>query len=117
MAKGRFAGSLSKRVRGARGTVKVISSKAFSAVGRPSPRVWTTHSETAPMGKMSVRRLIRRDPARGRTLPLADKITDTHIDLQGQQNPTVVMREKSPTPGTNKTLVRNRGINRSVKKR
>lgn len=118
MAKGRLAGSLSKRYRGGVRGVRVISSRAFSAVGRPSPSVWTDKLAQAPANtKSSVRRLIRRNPAVGRTLPLADKITDTHIDLHGDPGPQVQMRERSASPGSGIRKVRAQGTNRSLKKR
>jgi hypothetical protein len=93
-----------------------ISSKAFSAIGRPSPKVWTDKGQKQTKSKMSVTRVMRRDPARGRTLPLADKITDTHIDT-GVPTTSISSRDRTAPAGANQTRVSNKGVNRSLKKR
>lgn len=101
---------------GGAGSVRRISSKAFGAIGRPSPKVWTDKGQKQTKSKMSVNRVIRRDPARGRTLPLADKITDTHIDT-GVPATTISSRDRTAPTASNMTKVSNKGVNRSVKKR
>lgn len=105
-------------IRGAGQSVRRLSSRAANAVGRPSPSVWTNRGTKQPAGKKSsVTRLMRRDPRVGKSLPLADKITDTHIDTSGGVNPTISARDKATATGTGKKRIPNRGINRSLDKR
>lgn len=99
--------------------VRTLSSRAAQYVGRPSPARWSNRTAAMGESKKGVRRLIRRDPARGRTMPVADAITETKMESNAGRvsSPGVVSRDKSAPPGANKTQVSNRGVNRSVKKR
>jgi len=74
--------------------VKVLTSEAAKNVGRPGFK----GNIPGPVdGKLSVRRVLQRDPKRGTSLPAADKITSAGVDLIGKQNPRVLMQ---PLPGT-----------------
>lgn len=97
--------------------VRSLSSRAASAVGRPSPARWSNRTQAQGESKLSVRRLIRRDPAKGRSLPLADRITDTKMASNRPPSAGISSRDRTAPPGTNKSLIRNRGINRRIRKR
>jgi len=76
-----------RTVSGADQRVRVLSSRASEAVGRPGFK----GSVPGPVdGKARVRILKQRDPAVGRTQPAADKITGTNVDLVGTQNPKIL---------------------------
>jgi hypothetical protein len=60
---------------------KIVSSESSKNVGRPGFRGFV--SNVSNTTKASVRRVMVRDPSRGITLPQADKLTETHIDLVG----------------------------------
>lgn len=99
------------------GSVRRLSSRAAQAVGRPSPSIWTNRgTQQSNTSKASVRRLIRRDPAKGKSLPLADRITDTHIDTGGPAT-SISARDRATSPGTGKRFVSSRGTNKSINKR
>jgi len=97
---------------------RILSGKTDRVVGRPSPRVWSarTVQNVSNTTKQSVKRLFRRDPAKGILGPGGDAITNTHIDIV-HPSPTTIKRDRSPAVNKNKTLVRNRGTNRSLDKR
>lgn len=78
-----------KTVRARTQGVKILSSKDAEFVGRPGFK--NVGGTPGPVdGKQSVRRLMARDPAVGRTQPAADDITTTNVDLVGEQNPTIL---------------------------
>jgi hypothetical protein len=67
-------------------------------------------------GKLSVRRLMRRDPAKGISIPAADAWSTTE-DTYGDQNPTIISGSQRKTSGPStkgKTVVQNKGTNRSI---
>jgi hypothetical protein len=65
---------------------RVLSSEDSRNVGRPG---FGGFLQGPVDGKLSVRRLMRRDPAKGITQPQADKITTTNVDIVGPVSPTV----------------------------
>lgn len=86
-----------------RSSVRTLSTQDATAVGRPGFKGFVP----GPVdGKASVRRVIARDPAKGRTLPAADKITDTHVDLVGPVNPKILSTTNATTPNTGKRVIR-----------
>jgi hypothetical protein len=88
-------GDVARAVGGGRIRVRTLSSQDSQYVGRPG---FGGLVGGPAEGKKSVRRLIRRDPASGRTLPAADKITTTHIDLVGP-SPTIIRSTTRLTTG------------------
>jgi hypothetical protein len=75
--------------------VRRLSSQDATAVGRPG---------FGPMlpgpvdGKIGVKRLMVRDPAKGISSSAADKITTAKTDLIGTQNPTILSQQGVPQP-------------------
>ena len=100
------------------GGVRRLSSRASQAVGRPSPSVWSDKTVQQPAGKKSgVTRVMQRDPARGTSLPLADRITDSHIDLHGNPGAQILSRNRTAPPGAGQKRVKDQSANRSLDKR
>jgi hypothetical protein len=89
------------------GSVRRLSSENANQVGRPG----FGHLIAGPQdGKTSVRRVMQRDPARGTSLPVADKMIadpNIHVDLYGPVNPRIV-RAPDPTRsvGSAKKVIR-----------
>lgn len=74
--------------------VKVLSSQDATAVGRPGFKKGLIPGPAD--GKVSVKRLMVRDPARGVTSKAADKITNAKTDLIGDQNPAILSQQGVP---------------------
>jgi len=72
------------------GSIRRLSSEDSKNVGRPG----FGHLIAGPQdGKDSVRRVMQRDPARGTSLPQADKMIadpNIHVDLIGPVNPRIL---------------------------
>lgn len=75
-----------RTVSGADQRVRILTSQASLAVGRPGFKGYVPGNVD---GKSGVRRVMRNDPSVGVTQPGASKITGTNVDLVGTQNPTV----------------------------
>ena len=61
-------------------------------------------------GKRGIRRLIKRDPAKGTSQPFADKMTETHVGggpgTEGVPGPTIVSKsDKTPASNKGKTVI------------
>ena len=102
--------------------MKILSGNAAKYVGRPGYRTLKGVNEALHSGtKRSIRRLIKRDPSKGRTQPYYDKVTDIR-GLSGLSGPSggSVSRQHSDTPtkfpGARKRI-RNRGTNTTLTKR
>lgn len=69
--------------------------------------------------KLGIRRLIKRDPAKGITQPAFDRITDTPgvAGLSGASGAASMSKARSAAPNAGKRVIQNRGANRSLKKR
>jgi hypothetical protein len=74
--------------------VRVLTGQAALFVGRPG---FGGRIPGPVDGKLSVKRVMMRDPKIGTELKAADKITSTHVDLIGNPRPTVKMQ---PLPGS-----------------
>jgi hypothetical protein len=86
-----------------RSKVRTLSSESANNVGRPG------FGGTVPGpvdGKSSVKRVMARDPARGTSLPAADKITTTNVDLVGPVNPTILTTTNVTAPNTGSKVIR-----------
>lgn len=78
-----------------RRTVKTLTSEAAKNVGRPGFK----GNVPGPVdGKLSVRRVMKVDPRDGLSLPAANKITSTHVDLIGNPNPSVKAQPLPSSP-------------------
>lgn len=84
---------------------------------RPTPRGRRTIPLQLP--KLSVRRLIKRDPAKGITQPYYDNYTETNgvRGLSGASSARTLAKARSAPPKAGKKQIKNRGVNRSLKKR
>jgi hypothetical protein len=78
--------------------VRTLTSENAKYVGRPQP--YGTKIPGVVDGKQKVRRVMQRDPARGTSLPQADKITSAGIDLVGNQRPKILMQPLPNTQGS-----------------
>jgi hypothetical protein len=69
--------------------------------------------------KRGVRRLIKRDPAKGTSLPEFDRYTEVHgvTGLSGPTSATQMSKARSARPGAGQTRIRDRGKNTNLKKR
>lgn len=89
-----------------RSGVRVLSTEAANAVGRPG----FGGKIPGPVdGKASVKRVMRRDPAVGLTLPNTDRITTQKVDLFGPVNPRIItdsLASNPSAPNTGKKVVR-----------
>jgi hypothetical protein len=97
---------------------RILSSKT-NQVGRPGGWQSARVAFGRASGKLSVRRLMRRDPAKGISTPAADALSFTE-NTYGEQNPTVLSGSQRKTQGPStrgKTVVPNRSVDRSIKKR
>jgi hypothetical protein len=81
---------------------KILSGESNKNVGRPGFRGFIP----GPFGKDRVRVLRKNDPADGRTQPGANVITDTHIDLVGNQSPGLNRRSFVSFDAGKKTIKR-----------
>lgn len=82
---------------------KILSSEAANNVGRPG----FGGKVPGPVdGKSSVKVLRAVDPAKGETLPAANKITTTHVDLVGTQNPKILGGTSQTASNSGKRVVR-----------
>lgn len=106
------------------GGVKILSGQDSTAVGRPGGFGFLK-SITDTARKASVRRLMVRDPAKGITNEEAAQHihhnADPRVDaVDGVQSPEILTSLPNPpssfASGARRT-VRNRGVNRSLKKR
>jgi hypothetical protein len=106
---------------GRTGGVKVLSSEDHKNVGRPGHKLFSKAIES---GKASVSRLMVRDPAKG----ISDESAAQHIHhnadpkvdaVSGDQSPQIVTAQPLPPSnfGSGKRTIRNRGVNRNIKKR
>src|SRR5262245_10743002 len=109
--------------RGGRSSVKVLSSEDSKYVGRPGFKLFGK-SITATNAKAAVRRLMVRDPAVGRSNEAAAQHihhnADPRMDLvQGDQSPEIRTSQVLPPSGfgSGRRAIKNRGVNRSIKKR
>lgn len=75
--------------------VKVLTSQAAFNVGRPG---FKGRIPGPVDGKLSVKRVMKVDPRDGLSLPAANKITNTHVDLIGSPNPKVVAQPLVGSP-------------------
>lgn len=108
---------------GRSGGVKVLSSEDSKFVGRPGFKLFGKAIES---GKASVNRLMVRDPAKG----ISNEDAAQHIHLNadpkvdmvdGVQSPEILTSQPLP-PGnfssrSSGKTIKNRGVNRSIKKR
>jgi len=95
--------------------VRIIGGSGHKAVGRPG---FYPLRRAMGSAKLNVRRLIKRDPAKGTSLPFADKIT-TISGVTGLSGPTSASRSakaRTAAPGAGVTRIRDRGTNRKLKK-
>lgn len=106
------------------GGVRILSSQDSTAVGRPGGFGFLK-SITDTARKASVRRLMVRDPAKGVSNEAAAEHihhnADPRVDaVEGEQSveilTSVPLPPKSFASGARRTI-RNRGVNRSIKKR
>ena len=70
--------------------------------------------------KLSIRRLIKRDPAKGTSQPFFDKVTDTKgVKGLSGASPGVTSMSKSRTaaPNSGVKVIQDRGTNKSLKTR
>jgi hypothetical protein len=70
--------------------------------------------------KLGIRRLMKRDPAVGTSLPSYDRVTDTPgvAGLSGaSQGVRTMSKARSARPGAGTKAVQDRSVNRSLKKR
>jgi hypothetical protein len=75
--------------------VKVLTGQAAFAVGRPG---FKGRIPGPVDGKLSVNRVMRVDPRDGLTLPAANKITNTHVDIVGPVGPKTVAQPLVGSP-------------------
>jgi histone H3/H4 len=69
--------------------------------------------------KLSVRRLLKRDPAKGTSQPAYDNYTETLgvKGLSGASSVKTLARDRSAPPNAGKNTVKNKGVNRKLNKR
>jgi hypothetical protein len=104
------------------GKVKILSSQDSTAVGRPGGFGFKASIES---GKASVRRLMVRDPAKGvSNEDAAQHIhfnADPRVDLvDGVQSPSIsssVVNPPSKFGSGARRVLKNKGVNRNLKKR
>ena len=108
---------------GRSGGVKVLSSQDSTAVGRPGFKLFQKSIES---GKASVKRLMVRDPAKGVSIEEAAKHVhhnaDPRVDLvEGEQSVEIMSSVVNPPSdfgsGGGRRTIKNKGVNRSLKKR
>ena len=106
---------------GRSGGVRVLSSEDSKNVGRPGHKLFAKSIES---GKASVKRLMVRDPAKGVSNEAAAKhihhTADPKVDLvEGVQSPEILSSLPNPPTsfGSGKRTIRDKGPNRSLKKR
>lgn len=87
--------------------VKILSSRAVEAVGRPGG--FAGYKAGPRDGKLGVRRLMRDDPSVGRTQPAADKLVadmNVKVDLIGNQSPEILSMDKQAPSNQGSKVVR-----------
>lgn len=85
-----------------RSAVRTLSSEASKFVGRPGFGGF----KPGPVdGKLSVKRLMQRDPSKGITSKAADNITTTHVDLLGDPKPRILAANRAAAPNAGKKVV------------
>jgi hypothetical protein len=106
---------------GRSGGVKILSSEDSKFVGRPGHKLFGAAIES---GKAAVNRLMVRDPAKGiSNEDAAQHIhhnADPKVDaVQGEQSPQILTAQPLPPGnfGSGKRTIKNRGVNRNIKKR
>jgi hypothetical protein len=104
--------------RAAQKGTRAVSRKVKTISGQPGMPL----TQPAPAeGKRSIRRLIKRDPLVGLSMPEADRITDTHTDVGGPGGyrgaGVKVKRDPSTTaPMSGKKKVRAASLGRLVRR-
>jgi hypothetical protein len=78
--------------------------------------------QTQATGKRTIRRFIKRDPAKGTSLPFADNYSPDRDLRAGPNVPAasgkpVSIRNRATAPGTGVKRIRNRSVSSKIKKR